>query len=143
MLKRDGYEVTTAADGEQALGVLHKAPVHVVVTDLVMPRLGGLDLLRRASADFPDVPVIVITAHGTVDSAVQALKAGAFDYITKPFEQAELAKVIAKAARAHEIETHNVHGATEGGRPPLVGASSAMRQIYDVVGKVADSPSTV
>jgi nitrogen regulation protein NR(I) len=143
MLKREGYDVTTAADGEQALAVLQKTQVHVVVTDLVMPRLGGLDLLRRASADFPDVPVIVITAHGTVDSAVQALKAGAFDYITKPFEQAELAKVIAKAARAHEIETHNVHGATEGVRPPLVGASSAMRQVYDVVGKVADSPSTV
>jgi len=143
MLKREGYDVTTAADGEQALGVLQKTQVHVVVTDLVMPRLGGLDLLRRAATDFPDVPVIVITAHGTVDSAVQALKAGAFDYITKPFEQAELAKVIAKAARAHEIETHNVHGATEGGRPPLVGASSAMRQVYDVVGKVADSPSTV
>jgi two-component system, NtrC family, response regulator AtoC len=143
MLKREGYDVTTAADGEQALAVLQKTPVHVVVTDLVMPRLGGLDLLRRASADFPDVPVIVITAHGTVDSAVQALKAGAFDYITKPFEQTELAKVIAKATRAHEIETQNVHGAAEGGKPPLVGASSAMRQIYDVVAKVADSPSTV
>jgi nitrogen regulation protein NR(I) len=143
MLKREGYDVTTAADGEQALAVLQKTPVHVVVTDLVMPRLGGLDLLRRASTDFPDVPVIVITAHGTVDSAVQALKAGAFDYITKPFEQSELSKVIAKATRAHEIETQNVHGATDGEKPPLVGASSAMRQIYDVVGKVADSPSTV
>jgi nitrogen regulation protein NR(I) len=143
MLKREGYDVTTAADGEQALAVLQKTPVHVVVTDLVMPRLGGLDLLRRTSADFPDVPVIVITAHGTVDSAVQALKAGAFDYITKPFEQAELAKVIAKATRAHEFETRNVHGAATDGERPLVGASSAMRQVYDIVARVADSPSTV
>jgi DNA-binding NtrC family response regulator len=87
MLKREGYEVTTAADGEQALAVLHKTPVHVVVTDLVMPRVGGMELLRRVGVDFPDVPVIVITAHGSVDSAVAALKAGAFDYITKPFEQ--------------------------------------------------------
>jgi nitrogen regulation protein NR(I) len=143
MLKREGYDVTTAADGEQALAVLQKTPVHVVVTDLVMPRLGGLDLLRRTSADFPDVPVIVITAHGTVDSAVQALKAGAFDYITKPFEQAELAKVIAKATRAHEFETRNVHGAATDGERPLVGASSAMRQVYDIVARVAESPSTV
>jgi nitrogen regulation protein NR(I) len=145
MLKREGYDVTAAADGEQALAVLQKTPVHVVVTDLVMPRLGGMDLLRRASADFPDVPVIVITAHGTVDSAVQALKAGAFDYITKPFEQSELAKVIAKAARAHELEQQNVHGASEveGEKPPLVGGSPAMRHIYEIVGKVADSPSTV
>jgi nitrogen regulation protein NR(I) len=144
MLAREGYEVTTAADGEQALAVLHKTPVHVVVTDLVMPRLGGLELLQRVSADYPDVPVIVITAHGTVDSAVQALKAGAFDYVTKPFEQEELKKVIAKATRAHEIERQNVHGAATGGDgPPLVGQSASMRQIYEIVAKVADSPSTV
>jgi len=142
MLKREGYEVSTAADGEQALAVLHRTPVHVVVTDLVMPRLGGLELLQRVGADFPDVPVIVITAHGTVDSAVQALKAGAFDYITKPFEQAELAKVIAKATRAHEIERQNVH-ADPGARRPLVGQSQSMKLILDVIAKVADSPSTV
>jgi nitrogen regulation protein NR(I) len=140
MLKREGYEVTTASDGEQALGVLQKSPTHVVVTDLVMPRLGGMDLLKKVRDDFPDVPVIMITAHGTVDSAVTALKAGAFDYITKPFEQEELRKVIAKAARAHDLERQNVHG--EGG-PALIGHSSAMRNVYEVIGKVADSPSTV
>ena len=144
MLKRDGYEVTAAADGEQALAVMARTPVEVVVTDLVMPKLDGLSLLRRVAADYPDVPVIVITAHGTVDSAVAALKAGAFDYITKPFEQEELKKIIAKAARAHEIERQNVHGpSVEGEKPPLVGQSQAMRQVYEVVGKVADSPSTV
>ena len=115
MLAREGYEVTAAADGEQAVAVLQKTPVHVVVTDLVMPRLGGMELLARVGAEFPDVPVIVITAHGTVDSAVHALKAGAFDYITKPFEQEELKKVIAKASRAHEIERQNVHGPTRAG----------------------------
>jgi two-component system, NtrC family, response regulator len=139
MLKREGYEVTTAADGEQALAVLQKTPVHVVVTDLVMPRMSGLALLERAQAEFPDVPVIMITAHGTVDSAVQALKAGAFDYITKPFEQEELKKVIAKATRAHELERQNVHAAAA----PLVGASQSMRHVYEIVSKVADSPSTV
>jgi DNA-binding NtrC family response regulator len=144
MLKREGYEVTAAADGEQALAVLQKTPVHVVVTDMVMPRLGGLELLARISADLPDIPVIVITAHGTVDSAVQALKAGAFDYITKPFEQEELKKVIAKAARAHDLERQNVHGPTAAGeKPPLVGESPSMRQVYEIVSKVADSPSTV
>ncbi len=144
MLKREGYEVTTAADGEQALAVLHRTPVHVVVTDLVMPRLGGMELLRRVSQDFPDVPVILITAHGSVDSAVTALKAGAFDYITKPFEQDELKKVIAKAARAHDLERQNLHALLgEGDRPPLVGDSPSMRTIYDMVARVADSPSTV
>jgi nitrogen regulation protein NR(I) len=143
MMNREGYDVSTAADGEQALAVLQGTPVHVVVTDLVMPKLGGMELLRRVTSEFPDVPVIVITAHGTVDSAVQALKAGAFDYITKPFEQAELAKVIAKATRAHEIERQNAHPVAEGDRPPFVGGSSAMRQIHEIVAKVADSPTTV
>src|SRR5574342_535104 len=142
MLKRDGYEVTAAADGEQALAVMARTPVEVVVTDLVMPKLDGLSLLRRVVADYPDVPVIVITAHGTVDSAVAALKSGAFDYVTKPFEQEELKKVIAKAARAHELETQNVHP-SDGERPPLVGQSAAMRQVFEMIAKVADSPSTV
>jgi DNA-binding NtrC family response regulator len=96
------------------------------------------------TADFPDVPVIMITAHGSVDSAVGALKAGAFDYVTKPFEQDELKKIIAKAARAHDIERQNLHANfTDGDRPPLVGQSASMRAIYDMVARVADSPSTV
>ena len=70
MLKRDGYEVTAAADGEQALAAMQRTPVDVVVTDLVMPRMGGLDLLRHVATANPDVPVIMITAHGTVDTAV-------------------------------------------------------------------------
>jgi nitrogen regulation protein NR(I) len=144
MLKRDGYEVTTAADGEQGLAVLQRTPVHVVVTDLVMPRLGGMELLARVRAEYPDIPVILITAHGTVDSAVAALKAGAFDYVTKPFEQEELRKVIAKAARANDLERRSLHeGGAEGDRPPLVGKSPSMRTIYDMVARVADSPSTV
>ena len=144
MLKRDGYEVTTAADGEQAIAALHRAAIDVVVTDLVMPRMGGLDLLRQCATAHPDVPVIMITAHGTVDTAVEAMKAGAFDYITKPFEQEELRKVIAKAARARVLEGQHVHPpAGEGERPPLVGQSQSMRAVYDVIGRVADSPSTV
>jgi nitrogen regulation protein NR(I) len=141
MLKREGYDVTTAADGEQALAVLQKSPADVVVTDLVMPKLGGMELLKKVIADYPDVPVIMITAHGTVDSAVSALKAGAFDYITKPFEQEELKKVIAKAARAHDLERQNVHSDPE--KPPLVGESPSMKSIYEIIAKVADSPSTV
>ncbi len=144
LLRREGHEVSTAADGEQALAILQRAPVHVVVTDLVMPKLDGLGLLTRVATDYPDIPVIVITAHGSVDSAVQALKAGAFDYITKPFEQEDLKKVIAKAARAHDLERQNVHGPTsDGERPPFVGESPAMRTIFEIVAKVADSPSTV
>jgi nitrogen regulation protein NR(I) len=143
MLKREGYEVTTAADGEQALSVLQKAPISVVVTDLVMPRVGGMELLKRVVADWPDVPVIMITAHGSVDSAVAALKAGAFDYVTKPFDQEELKKVIEKAARAHDLERQNLHAPGEAPGSPLVGESPAMKAIHEMVARVADSPSTI
>jgi two-component system response regulator AtoC len=144
MLKRDGYEVTTAADGEQALGAMHRAQIDVVVTDLVMPHMGGLELLKACATAHPDVPVIMITAHGTVDTAVEAMKAGAFDYISKPFDQEELRKVIAKACRARVLEGQHVHPpAGEGERPPLVGQSPSMRAVYDVIARVADSPSTV
>ncbi|HET8733536.1 MAG TPA: sigma-54 dependent transcriptional regulator [Anaeromyxobacteraceae bacterium] len=144
MLKRDGYEATTAENGEQALAAMNRVPVDVVVTDLVMPRMGGLDLLKAVASAHPDVPVIMITAHGTVDTAVEAMKAGAFDYITKPFDQEDLRKVIVKAARARELAVQHVHPpASEGERPPLVGQSPAMRAVYDVIDRVADSPSTV
>ena len=143
MLKREGYEVTAAADGEQALAVLQKLPVSVVVTDLVMPRVGGMELLKQVVADWPDIPVIMITAHGSVDSAVAALKAGAFDYITKPFDQEELKKVIEKAARAHDLERKNVHAPVEAAGSPLVGESPAMKAIHEMVARVADSPSTI
>ncbi|HCF61358.1 MAG TPA: DNA-binding response regulator, partial [Myxococcales bacterium] len=85
MLKREGYEVTVAEDGVQALAELRKNGADVVVTDQVMPKMDGISLLKAVLADFPEVPVIMITAHGTVDSAVEAIKLGAFDYITKPF----------------------------------------------------------
>jgi nitrogen regulation protein NR(I) len=143
MLKREGYEVTAAADGEQALAVLQKVPISVVVTDLVMPRVDGMELLKRVAADLPDIPVIMITAHGSVDSAVAALKAGAFDYITKPFDQEELKKVIEKAARAHDLERQNVHAPVEATGSPLVGESPAMKAIHEMVARVADSPSTI
>ncbi|HSN15205.1 MAG TPA: sigma-54 dependent transcriptional regulator [Anaeromyxobacteraceae bacterium] len=143
MLKREGYEVTAAADGEQALAVLQKVPISVVVTDLVMPRVDGMELLKRVAADLPDIPVIMITAHGSVDSAVAALKAGAFDYITKPFDQEELKKVIEKAARAHDLERQNVHAPVEASGSPLVGESPAMKAIHEMVARVADSPSTI
>src|SRR3954452_17417739 len=89
-LQREGYEVVLAPDGEAALAVVEKGGVDVVVTDMVMPKLDGLALLRMLTESHPDLPVIMITAHGTIDSAVEALKLGAFDYITKPFERDEL-----------------------------------------------------
>jgi Nif-specific regulatory protein len=144
ILVRDGYEVVQASDGEEAIAALPR--VDAVITDLKMPRVDGMTVLRRAAAENPDVPVIIITAHGSVDSAVEAVKAGAFDYIEKPFEQEQIRQVVAKAVKQSEAQRRAprplaVEGAA--GRFGLVGQSHAMRQIFAVIDKVADTPSTV
>ncbi len=142
ILRKDGYEVAVAEDGAQALAEFEKNGADVVITDLVMPKLGGMDILNTIRALRTDVPVIIITAHGTVDSAVEAIKAGAFDYITKPFEHSEIRAVVAKAARTHEANQRHV--APEGSaRKSIVGGSSRMEELFKIIDKVADTPSTV
>jgi nitrogen regulation protein NR(I) len=142
ILRKDGYEVAAAEDGEQALAEFEKNGADVIITDLVMPKLGGMDILTRVRATRPDVPVIVITAHGTVDSAVEAIKLGAFDYITKPFEHSEIRSIVEKAARTQEANLGHV--APEGrARASIVGDSGQMHEIFKIIDKVADTPSTV
>ena len=142
MLRRTGYEVTVAQDGEVALAEFAKNGANVVITDLVMPKVGGMEVLKAVNASSPDVPVIIITAHGTVDSAVEAIKAGAFDYITKPFDQAEIQAVIAKAAKAHDIAKTSVH-ADGKARKEIIGGSTQIEEVFKIIDKVADTPSTV
>ena len=143
-LVKDGYEVHAVENGHEAKAVLAEHHVDVVITDLRMPRVDGMALLEHVVATHPDVPVIMITAHGTVDTAVAALKVGAFDYITKPFERAELRAIVAKAARTRELADRDVGPAPrEPGRFRLIGQSPAMLDVYAIVDKVADTPSTV
>ncbi len=144
ILKRAGYEVVTAANGSEAL--LHMSrDINMVITDLKMPVLDGMGLLRKLSNDYPDVPVVMITAHGSVENAVEAVKLGAFDYLEKPFEQEQIHQIVAKAMRTHMLSRRDARpeDASARGRFRLVGESAAIRQVYAVVEKVADTPSTV
>ncbi len=143
-LSRDGFDVHVAEDGEQALRVLSEHHIDVVITDLRMPNLDGMGLLKRIIADYSDVPVIMITAHGTVNTAVEALKVGAFDYVTKPFDRAEFQSVVAKAARSRELAGQlYLGGSEERGRFRLIGESPAMQDVYQLIDRAADTPSTV
>jgi nitrogen regulation protein NR(I) len=142
-LQREGYETTLAPDGEEALALVEKGGIDVVVTDMVMPKLDGIALLRHLVEAYPDLPVIMITAHGTIDSAVEALKLGAFDYITKPFEREELKQVIAKASRSRQLFKKNANPEVDRGRYQIIGQSQRMTEIYSIIAKVADAPSTV
>lgn len=103
LLNKEGYEVVTAADGFEALKILKGGDVEVVVTDMKMPKLDGMGLLERVNREYPPTPVIIITAHGTIAAAVDALKKGAFDYITKPFDQDELKSVVHKAIKTRRL----------------------------------------
>ena len=145
ILSRDGYEVLEASDGEAALALVDSS-IAAVITELRMPKLDGMGLLRRIVAEHPDVPVIMITAHGSVDSAVEAVKLGAFDYLEKPFEQTQIRQVVQKAQKTHELDRRAprpMPPTAGSGRFGLVGRAAPLEQVFAVIEKVADTPSTV
>jgi two-component system response regulator AtoC len=147
-LERDGYDVHTAEDGEQALGILKEHHIDLVITDLRMPRVDGMELLRRAQKLDAELPVVMITAHGTVDNAVEALKSGAFDYLTKPFDQVEVRTIVAKALRTRDLSaieaSRPIHEIpTEEARYGIIGQSPSILDLYAVLDRVADTPTTV
>jgi two-component system, NtrC family, response regulator AtoC len=150
-LTRDGYEVHTAEDGEAGLAFLKEHHIDLVITDLRMPKVDGMDLLRGALRDDPSRPVVMLTAHGTVDNAVEALKTGAFDYITKPFDQNEVRVVVKKALRTRDLASADatrdlavVPAPKEGtARYGIIGESRPILDVYAVLERVADTPTTI
>jgi nitrogen regulation protein NR(I) len=144
-LSRDGYDVMTAEDGEQGLSMLREHHIDLVVTDLKMPKVDGMTLLREALREDPELPVVMITAHGTVDTAVEALKTGAFDYLTKPFDKDEVRQIVAKALKTRQLageEATRTAPATSA-RFGIIGSSPELMGVYSVLERVADTPTTV
>ena len=105
LLEQEGYQVSEAKDGIEALSLLKKESFQTIITDLRMPQLDGMGLLEASLKHYPDIPIIIVTAHGTVDSAVSALKMGAFDYISKPFDKTEMIQVIKKALNTYQTKS--------------------------------------
>jgi two-component system response regulator AtoC len=144
-LSRDGYEVMTAEDGEEGLSLLKDNHIDLVITDLKMPKVDGMTLLKRALELEPELPVVVITAHGTIDTAVEALKLGAFDFVTKPFDKDEVRQIVGKALKTRELRGADATAAPSGGgvRYGIIGASPGITDLYAVLERVADTPTTV
>jgi two-component system, NtrC family, response regulator PilR len=147
MLKRTGYAVTSVADGEEAIELLNKDIFDLVITDLRMPRIDGMEVLKAAKSASPETVVLIITAFASADSAVEAMKQGAYDYLTKPFQVDEVQLIIRNALEKRRLTTENIllkrEMASQSSFSQLVGQSEAMQKVFDVVRKVADSKSNV
>jgi len=147
MLKRAGYAVTSAADGEEAVELLQKEIFDLVITDLRMPKVDGMEVLKAVKSASPETVVLIITAFASADSAVEAMKQGAYDYLTKPFQVDEVQLIIRNALEKRRLTTENMllkrEMASQSSFAQLVGQSEAMQKVFEVVRKVADSKSNV
>lgn len=148
LLKRQGCEVVQAGGHKEALEALRSAnqPFPVVLTDLAMPDGSGLDVLAAAKSRSDSTQVILITAHSTVENAVQAMTGGAYDFVTKPFDSGELTALVAKAFEKYGLITENVSLRAQVGRRlggDVIGRSPSMRRVLDLVERIAPARTTV
>jgi DNA-binding NtrC family response regulator len=135
-LTSEGYEVITAPGVAEAVEILDATPVHLVITDLKMPKVGGLDLIKHVRARFRDVGIVMVTGYASIETAVAAVKEGAEDYLPKPFTDSELLAVVRDALQKVRFRRAALsHG--------LVGESEAMRKVYRAVDKAASVSATV
>jgi DNA-binding NtrC family response regulator len=147
ILEGEGYEVTVAGNARQALDEARGGPFDVVLTDLKMPDQSGIELLTEIQKSQPGVCVVLMTAHGSIDSAVEAMRRGAFDYLTKPLERDELLLVLKRALeRARLVRENRMLHEQLRDRfrlDNIVGSHGSMQDVFRIVHKVAASPSTV
>jgi len=147
LLKRQGYEVETAASGEEALTLVDTFGPDVVLTDVRMPKMGGLDLLATLQAKGNEATVIVMSAYGNVDDALEAIKAGAYDYVQKPFKHDEIVLTLRKAEEREALRRENRALREEIRKEhqfeQILAKSQAMQEIFRTIAKIADYKTTV
>ena len=146
-LGEKNFEVTLAQNGEAGLEMVRAGKFDLILTDLVMPGITGMDVLKEVTAAKISIPVIVMTAFGTVQTAVEAMRHGAFDYITKPFNLDELMIVLEKALSVSKLQKENVMLKLQLKKKynfkGLIGDSPPMQAVYEMIEKIADTDSTV
>jgi len=146
-LRRLGHQVVTATSGPEALLRLDESDFDIVLTDIAMAEMDGLELCQKVSELRPGLPVVVVTGQGSMESAVAALRAGAYDFISKPVDDKLLAPCLARAGQSRLLqrEVQRLRREVDVGRPldDVVGSSSAMRRVYDLVARVAPSDASV
>jgi len=147
ILEAEGFSVAATADSLEAAKRMKKEEFDVLITDLKMKGLKGLDLLEESKRRAPSTPVIIITAFGTIATAIQAMKMGAYDYITKPFQMDEMTLTVKKALETRRLhkKVHRLQREVESRYHfhNLIGQSPAMQKIYDLIGRISDTASNV
>ena len=145
MLQKMGHDVVCAPDGAIALQRFQEAPVDLVISDLRMPGVGGIDLLRTLRGQGSDVPLIIMTAHGTIESAVDAMKLGACEYIVRPFDLDALEVTVERILSLDRVTRENrfLREEVDKGWGEFVGKSAAMEQVYALIRQVAPGKTTV
>ncbi len=147
IIEKQGYHAVTAENGQAALSLLDRAFYHLILTDLKMPDVDGLELLRKIKERGLETEVVVMTAYGTIETAVEAIKNGAYDYITKPIDKERLLLLIDKALERQRLSAENKHLResllVKNRFETMIGRSSVMKQIYETVDQVAESDATV
>ncbi|WP_147644789.1 sigma-54-dependent transcriptional regulator [Treponema pectinovorum] len=142
----DGYNVKLAANGKEGLDYLSKGDVDIVITDLRMPGISGEDVLKQVTTQMPGIPVIVLTGHGSIDSAVSAMQNGAYDFLTKPLNLEHLELVVKRALKGRELSLQHQELLSEVKSKSLdnmIGKSPAMQKVNTLIQKVADSKISV
>ncbi len=147
MLKKEGYEVTPAEDGQAALDLMKKKTFDMVISDMQMPNVTGMELLKKVKEQSPDMVFMMITAFATTETAVEAMKIGAFDYITKPFKIDEVRINIANALRSKSLEFENrtlkKELVKENVFQNLVGNTEPMHRVFEMVRRVSSTPTNI
>lgn len=146
-LQQSGYQVDAAANGKEALAKVQETPPDLVITDLMMPGMSGIELLKNLRADYPEIIVILVTAFGTVENAVEAMKAGAYDYITKPVNMEELRLIVGRGLEHLDLrqEVRNLRSSLDKkyGFENILGQSKPLLYVLDMASRAANATSTV
>jgi len=144
VLTDEGHEVGVETRGDAGLARARDDGFDVIITDMKLPGLNGLDLVRELHVAKPRLPIILMTAYGTTETAIEATKSGAYDYLIKPFEMPELIELVEKAVTSRRLMTRPVQlGASGDARDALIGNSRAMQAIYKEIGRIASKPVNV
>lgn len=147
VLKKEGYHVQTSLSGKKGLELIKKQDFALILCDIKLPQMNGLEILKQVKAKKPDIPVVMITAYGTIKQAVGALKAGALDYVVKPFDMEELKIIIANGLEKRRLKQENILLKKELKEQyrfeNMIGKSKSMREIYSLIEKIAGTDTTV